>query len=82
MDVRVRANSADRMHFILPPDPNAVLGDETLAAVHGGVRASSAGSVGSASTVGCAPSCASSAGNAEHRRLRRLRMTGRAKRGG
>ena len=62
VDVRVRANSADRVHFVLPPDPNAVLGDETLASVHGGVRASSAGSVGSASTVGCAPSCVSSAG--------------------
>ena len=68
--VRVKANDAGTFHFILPPDPNMALVDESLSGISGGVRASSIGSLGSASTVGCScmPStvgsagCASSAG--------------------
>lgn len=61
LDVRVCANGGDKVHFVFPPDPNALLGDETLAAVHGGVRLSTGGSGGSVGSLGSAPSCISSA---------------------
>ena len=61
VDARVRVNSEDKTHVVFPPDPNSILGDETLASVHGGIHASTAGSVGSVSSVGSIPSTASSA---------------------
>lgn len=36
-DVRVVADTPDTRHFVLPPDPNAALADDTLASVSGGV---------------------------------------------
>ena len=36
-DVRIVANTAETVHFIMPPDPNALLADEDLAAVAGGI---------------------------------------------
>ena len=35
-DVRIVANTAETFHVIMPPDPNAVLAEENLAAVAGG----------------------------------------------
>lgn len=35
-DVRIVENTAEVRHFVLPPDPNADLADEDLAAVAGG----------------------------------------------
>ena len=40
-DVRISANTAETFHFIMPPDPNAVLADEDLSAVSGGTRCAS-----------------------------------------
>ena len=65
VEFRVVSNTDDTTWIAFPPDPNAELSDDMLAAVSGGA-ASSASSVG---TVGCAstvPSCwgtASSAGS-------------------
>lgn len=56
--VSVRANDDETFHFVLPPDPNAALADESLAGVVGGARASTMASAGSAGTFGC--SCAPS----------------------
>ncbi len=50
MQVDVVANTDEVVHFILPPDPNTGLADESLSAVSGGATAGSAGSVSSAST--------------------------------
>ncbi len=50
MQVDVVANTDEVAHFILPPDPNTDLADESLSAVSGGATAGSAGSVSSAST--------------------------------
>ncbi len=50
MQVDVVANTDEVVHFILPPDPNMDLADESLSAVSGGATAGSAGSVSSAST--------------------------------
>ena len=35
-EVRIVANTGDTVHFMLPPDPNAEVSDETLANVAGG----------------------------------------------
>lgn len=61
MEFRVAVNDAETMHVVFPPDPNAVLSDDTIASVSGGTPASTAGSVGSASTLGSIPSTVSSA---------------------
>ena len=61
--VRVRANDAGTFHFILPPDPNVPLSDDTLTGIAGGAQASSAGSLSSIGTVGCS-TCPSSIGTA------------------
>ena len=42
VEARVAENSDDVMHFVFPPDPNDSLDDESLGAVAGGIRASSA----------------------------------------
>ncbi len=65
--VRIVADGADVLHFVLPPDPNVALSDETLGAVAGGGKTgSTAGTVGTAGTMACStvPSSASSAGTA------------------
>ena len=64
VEFRVVSNTDDTTWIAFPPDPNAELTDDMLAAVSGGgaSSASSVGSIGSASTL---PSCwgtASSAG--------------------
>ncbi len=59
IDVRVHVNTDDVFHFILPPDPNVALSDETLGMVAGGKSASTAGSAGSASSVATACTTAS-----------------------
>ncbi len=66
IEARVVANTAETFHVVLPPDPNVVLSDESLAMVAGGKSAGSAGSVGSASSFGCSssPSSVSTAGSA------------------
>ena len=56
--VSVRANDDETFHFILPPDPNIELADESLGGIVGGANASTLGSVSSAGTFGC--SCAPS----------------------
>lgn len=53
-DVRIVANTAKTLHFVLPPDPNALLADEDLAAVAGGVNADTA-----TRTAFCLISCVS-----------------------
>ena len=65
--IRIVADSSERRHFIMPPDPNFALEDEQLSVVAGGGKtAGSAGSLGTASTLVCSssPSSASSASSA------------------
>ena len=64
--VSVRANDDETFHFILPPDPNIELADESLGGIVGGANASTMASIGSAATIGCScgPSTMSSAGSA------------------
>lgn len=70
-EMRIAANTGEIIHFVLPPDPNADLTDETLESVTGGATVSSAGAT---ATFGCMPSCvasvssASSVGSAGRRR--------------
>ena len=64
MEGRIVLNTADTYHFVLPPDPNVALSDETLAMVAGGKTGGTAGTVGTAGTaVFCStsPSTVSSA---------------------
>ena len=53
MTPKLHFDSGDTMHVALPPDPNQMLLDESLAAVAGGKTAGSAGSIGSASSLAC-----------------------------
>ena len=64
VDLRIHVNSGDTTYCVFPPDPNTDLTDNTLASVHGGVPASSAGSVSTASSYSCIPSTVSTAGSA------------------
>ena len=67
VEVRIVADGADTRYFVLPPDPNVPLSDETLGAISGGGKtASTAGTVGTAGSMACStvPSSASSAGSA------------------
>ena len=61
IDVRIVANTPDRFHLILPPDPNMALVDEDLRIVAGG---KSAGCAGSASTISSAATSIGSVGSA------------------
>ena len=36
-DVRIVANTAETFHLVMPPDPNVLLAEESLATVAGGV---------------------------------------------
>ena len=53
LDFLIVANTADTYYFVLPPDPNADVSDEALAAVAAGTTAGSASTVGTASCLGC-----------------------------
>ena len=53
VEVRVVANTDDRLYVVLPSEPNWDLSDETLAAVAGGETVASAGSVGTAGSIAC-----------------------------
>lgn len=67
VEPRIVANSDEVYHIALPSDPNAMLGDETLAQVTGGAPTlGSASSAGSMSSFACSTfaSSASSAGTA------------------
>lgn len=57
-EVRVVANEAGTFHFVLPPDPNAKMTDESLVGVAGGARAGTLSSIGTTGTFAC--SCAPS----------------------
>ena len=48
-DVRIVANTAETVHVVMPPDPNALLADEDLAAVAGGISSNK--------TASCLISC-------------------------
>ena len=64
VEPRIVANSDEVYHFALPSDPNATLGDETLAQMSGGAPTlGSASSAGTMSTFGCS-TWASSIGSA------------------
>ena len=61
-NVRIVANTAETVHLIMPPDPNATLADEQLAAVAGGdgnLDSSQKNAQNTATGV-CAISCVSS----------------------
>ena len=66
VDHRIVADTREVRHFALPPDPNTLLRDETLADVSGGSTLGSAASVGSMCSFVCStgPSSLSSAGTA------------------
>ena len=53
VEIRVTANTDDKLHVVLPPDPNTELGDEAITAVAGGGTASSVSSLSSLGTAGC-----------------------------
>lgn len=63
--VSVRANDDETFHFILPPDPNIELADESLGGIVGGANASTMASSSSAGTFGCScgPSTFGTAGS-------------------
>ena len=63
VEARIVADTPETFHFILPPDPNAVLSDETLDMIAGGKSAGSAGTAGTASTA-VTSTALSSAGSA------------------
>ena len=65
VEFRVVSNTDDTTWIAFPPDPNAELSDDMLAAVSGGgaSSASSVGSVGTASTILSCWGTASSAGS-------------------
>ena len=65
MDVRMIANSDDTFHFVLPPDPNAVLEDEALAGIAGG------STFGTLSSVSTFPSCLGTGGTASTSEIQR-----------
>ena len=71
VESRIVADTREARHFALPPDPNTMLDDETLADVSGGSSLGSASSLGSVSTFVCStgPSTASSAGTAGSRQV-------------
>ena len=52
-DCRIRANTPEVFHLVMPPNPNAAVADEALAGVAGG---------STASTVSTIPSCVGTAG--------------------
>lgn len=60
-EMRIVANTGQVIHFVLPPDPNVDLTDETLESITGGATVSSAGT---AATFGCLPSCVGSVSSA------------------
>lgn len=67
IEARIVANTADTIHFIFPPDPNAQVSDELLSVVAGGGKtANTTGTVGSAGSFACssAPSTAGTVGTA------------------
>lgn len=66
MEARIVCDTDETHHFILPPDPNTLLSDESLGSIAGGKSAGSAGTAGTASTMACTttPSSASSASSA------------------
>ena len=64
VEVRVHVNTAGVYHFVLPPDPNVALSDESLGMVAGGKSASTVGSTSSASTLACLCGTASTGGSA------------------
>ena len=67
IQVKVLANTDEVMYFVLPPDPNIDLSDDSLTQVTGGAScAGSAGCVGTASTLQCStlPSSMSTLGTA------------------
>ena len=70
--VRGAANDARTLHFVLPPDPNVKMADESLAGVAGGVRAGALNSIGTAGAFVCSnsPSTLGNAGSASTRRAR------------
>ena len=54
LQIRVEANTSDRIYVVMPPDPNSALGDEALAAVAGGGDTTGTGSsISSVGTVNC-----------------------------
>lgn len=63
-DIRVRANTEEVFHLVMPADPNSTLTDEMVQNIAGGSTASTAGSAGSGSTVSTPASSLSSAGTA------------------
>ena len=64
VELRIAENTAEVVHFVLPPDPNVALSDESLGMVAGGKTSSTAGSAGSASTASSVCTTASCAGSA------------------
>jgi hypothetical protein len=64
LEVRVVANTDDVAYFVMPPDPNVELADESLLAVAGGSSAGSTGSASTISTLMSIPGTFSSAGTA------------------
>ena len=64
VDVRVAENTDEVFYFVMPPDPNVALSDESLGMVAGGKSASTIGSAGTASTAATICTTASCAGTA------------------
>ena len=63
-ELRIAENTSEKIHLVVPADPNASLSDEELRGVSGGNSAASVSTVGSFGTVACAPSCLSSTSSA------------------
>ena len=63
-ELRIAENTPEKIHLVVPADPNASLSDEELRGVSGGSSAASTSTVGSFGTVASAPSCLSSASSA------------------
>ena len=57
VELRLRVNTPEVFHLVLPADPNAVLSDRLLRDVAGGSSASTAGTAGSGGSVSSFASC-------------------------
>ena len=57
VELRLRVNTPEVFHLVLPADPNGILSDRLLRDVAGGSSASTAGTAGSGGSVSSFASC-------------------------
>ena len=63
VELRLRVNTPEVFHLVLPADPNAALSDSALRGIAGGSSVSTAGTAGTASTASSFISCVGTGGS-------------------